>query len=248
MPQDLADLPPLGSSTGSMTEIDAAATKHIKFEIETVQAASFAESTPADAHDVAAARSADPDVLKSRLDQLLKQREAAENSQRVMAGRAKSTGPVPVVQKRRRTEASAKDRTAAANAAASALAFRDGAKAGGQEITKVQVAEGGTKPQPLPWTKEEIRHLKALVASEGAGAWQQKAVQLGTGRTAKAVHTRWLRDTGRIIDLPRGQKNMLNVNMTSEDVDQQAAILDQSAYLLPMVSGSLGLAFAAATD
>jgi hypothetical protein len=59
------------------------------------------------------------------------------------------------------------------------------------------------------------------------------------------VHTRWLRDTGRIIDLPRGQKNMLNGQMDSEDVHKQEAILEQAGYLLPMLSGSLGAAFAA---
>ena len=34
------------------------------------------------------------------------------------------------------------------------------------------------KVPPLPWTKEEIRRLKALVAAEGVGAWQHKAAQL----------------------------------------------------------------------
>ena len=35
-----------------------------------------------------------------------------------------------------------------------------------------------------------------LVEAGGAGDWATKAQALGTGRTAKAVHTRWLRHTG----------------------------------------------------
>jgi hypothetical protein len=61
-------------------------------------------------------------------------------------------------------------------------------------------SSGGSQleaPKPVqPWTDEEVWLLKSIVASEGSGKWQQKADQLGTGRTAKSVHTRWLRATG----------------------------------------------------
>ena len=40
-------------------------------------------------------------------------------------------------------------------------------------------------------------------ASVCPGHWESKAARLGSGRTAKALHTRWLRDEGRIIDRPR---------------------------------------------
>ena len=70
------------------------------------------------------------------------------------------------------------------------------------------------------------------------------ACELGTRRTEKAVHTR-LRDIGRIIYLPCGQKNLLNGQMDSEDVHEQEAILEHAGYLLPMISGSPGAAFAA---
>ena len=45
--------------------------------------------------------------------------------------------------------------------------------------------------------------FKMLVATEGATKWEDKARKLGTGRTAKALHTRWMRDQGRIVDRPR---------------------------------------------
>ena len=48
------------------------------------------------------------------------------------------------------------------------------------------------------WTDEEVEWLRALVARDGPGRWSVKAKQLGTGRTAKALNTRWLRESGRI--------------------------------------------------
>lgn len=232
MPVDLAGLPSLGmlsAAASAAAAVPAAAptastgAAHIQFEIDTVQPASFAAST--DQRDEQSGAAPGQDVLKRRLDQLQK-RVAAQPSS---AGSHNAAGPVPVVQKKRRPVGS--------KSAAGKVAAGPGDGGGGD----------AAKLPPRPWSKEEIRKLKSLVVSDGAGLWQLKADQLGTGRSAKAVHTRWLRDTGRIIDLPRGHKNMLNDHMTSEDVNQQAAILDQSAYLLPMVSGSLGLAFAAQT-
>ena len=60
-----------------------------------------------------------------------------------------------------------------------------------------------TRPSHIPWTKEESEAFKKLVADEGPSKWEDKATKLGTGRTAKALHTRWMRDQGRIIDKPR---------------------------------------------
>eukprot|EP01052_Picozoa_sp_SAG31_P017728 SAG31_NODE_1225_length_9271_cov_10.376472_8_plen_284_part_00 len=258
MPENLADLPSLGSCSGTVSDIDLStltrgANQQIKFELDTVRPASFAESTvAADNQETAPTGMPDADVLKRRLDQLQKRRTSGPRTALSDAAPHKGpSGPVPVVQRRRR----ANGRGQAGGPLADVLTRSSKSGSGaadpgskGMDKVAAKADGGGTKAPPLPWSKEEIRKLKALVAAEGVGAWQQKAAQLGTGRTAKAVHTRWLRDTGRIIDLPRGQKNMLNVHMTSEDVNQQAAILDQSAYLLPMVSGSLGLAFAAATE
>ena len=45
---------------------------------------------------------------------------------------------------------------------------------------------------------EEVERLRARVARDGPGRWSVKAKQLGTGRTAKALNTRWLREAGRI--------------------------------------------------
>jgi len=264
MPENLSELPSLGSCSGTISDIDLSTLtqgtdKQIKFELNTVRPASFAESTVATDHqETAPTGIPDADVLKRRLNQLQKRRKSGPRAAlSKAAGHKVPSGPVPVVQKRQRANGRGQAGGFLADVLASSSESGDGdANPGSNETDKVATKAdsggggggGGTKAPPLPWSKEEIRKLKALVAAEGVGAWQQKAVQLGTGRTAKAVHTRWLRDTGRIIDLPRGQKNMLNVHMTSEDVNQQAAILDQSAYLLPMVSGSLGLAFAAATE
>jgi len=88
------------------------------------------------------------------------------------------------------------------------------------------VVKDPNKPKPKPWTESELAHFRHLVSSqparararwqeltgagvrqldtEGANQWALKAVKLGTGRTAKSLHTRWLRDEGRIVDKPRG--------------------------------------------
>ena len=42
---------------------------------------------------------------------------------------------------------------------------------------------------------------------------ENKAVQLGSGRSAKALHTRWLRDQGRIVDRPRVALTTSNANV-----------------------------------
>eukprot|EP01047_Picozoa_sp_COSAG01_P059679 COSAG01_NODE_7199_length_3308_cov_2.577127_2_plen_269_part_00 len=52
----------------------------------------------------------------------------------------------------------------------------------------------------VAWTASEVQRLHDLVAKEGVGAWAKKAKMLGTGRTAKALNTRWLREIGSITD------------------------------------------------
>ena len=58
-----------------------------------------------------------------------------------------------------------------------------------------------------PWTEDEIAQFRALVKAEGATAWKDKSVKLarlcGNVRTPKALHTRYLREIGRIVDRPR---------------------------------------------
>ena len=65
---------------------------------------------------------------------------------------------------------------------------------------------------------------------------------MSTGRTAKAVHTRWLRESGRIIDMPRGQQSTLG-EVTSIEADRQRTIMETNGHLLPVLTGSLGAAF-----
>lgn len=107
--------------------------------------------------------------------------------------------------------------------------------------TRAAAAPGEKKAPVGPWTKEEDAMLKKLVDEQGEGKWDAKASTMGTGRTSKAVHTRWLRAKGRIIDVPRGCN--MNHEMTSMDAERQAKIMDESAYLLPVLTGSLGAAF-----
>jgi hypothetical protein len=59
------------------------------------------------------------------------------------------------------------------------------------------------RPRPQPWSEDELQQFRSLLKREGANNWAAKAVKLGTGRSAKSLHTRWLREEGRIIDRPR---------------------------------------------
>lgn len=67
------------------------------------------------------------------------------------------------------------------------------------------------KPSPKAWSQEEVAQFKKLIAEEGPGGWEQKSVKLGGVRSAKALHTRWLREQGRIIDRPRGAASQSTV-------------------------------------
>lgn len=70
------------------------------------------------------------------------------------------------------------------------------------------VLKDPNKPKPKPWSEAELEHFRHLLVTEGPNNWQGKASTLGTGRTAKSLHTRWLRDEGRIVDKPRGMAAM----------------------------------------
>jgi len=66
------------------------------------------------------------------------------------------------------------------------------------------VKKDPNRPKPKPWSEAELQHFRRLLQTEGPNNWAKKAITLGTNRTAKSLHTRWLRDEGRIVDKPRG--------------------------------------------
>ena len=70
------------------------------------------------------------------------------------------------------------------------------------------VKKDPNKPKPKPWSESELAHFRKLVKTEGANNWAAKAEKLGTNRSAKSLHTRWLREEGRIVDRPRGAAAM----------------------------------------
>ena len=74
-----------------------------------------------------------------------------------------------------------------------------------QKLKKKRVVKKDPNRQrSKPWTQEELTQFRILLQEDGASNWLSKAEKLGTGRTAKSLHTRWLRDEGRIVDRPRG--------------------------------------------
>lgn len=62
-----------------------------------------------------------------------------------------------------------------------------------------------------PWSEVEIGKFRHLVDTEGATNWKDKSAKLeamcGNKRTPKALHTRYLREIGRIIDRPRKKED-----------------------------------------
>ena len=66
------------------------------------------------------------------------------------------------------------------------------------------VTKDPDKPKPKPWSESELAQFRQLVKTEGPNNWAAKAEKLGTNRSAKSLHTRWLREEGRIVDRPRG--------------------------------------------
>ena len=97
------------------------------------------------------------------------------------------------------------------------------ATTGQPELKKRRVVKRSpSRPSHTPWTKEESEAFKKLVATEGPSKWEDKATKLGTGRTPKALHTRWMRDQGRIIDRPRlkVRKKPMNPELKTEGSTQ----------------------------
>ncbi len=73
------------------------------------------------------------------------------------------------------------------------------------------------RPPPKAWSAAEVDKFKSLIEREGPGGWENKAVQLGSGRSAKALHTRWLREQGRIVDRPRQVLTAGNANVVEQN-------------------------------
>jgi len=85
------------------------------------------------------------------------------------------------------------------------------------------VVKDPNRPKPKPWSETELAYFRQLLAVEGPNNWTSKAQKLGTNRTAKSLHTRWLRDEGRIVDRPRGVAAMREQAMAEQRAQQQAA-------------------------
>ena len=81
-------------------------------------------------------------------------------------------------------------------------------KDGKRQKKRRVVIRDPNKPKPKPWSEEELALFRHLLDTEGPNGWAAKAARLGTNRTAKSLHTRWLRDEGRIVDKPRGMAAM----------------------------------------
>lgn len=79
------------------------------------------------------------------------------------------------------------------------------------------VTRDPNRPPPKAWSAEEVENFKNLIEREGPGGWERKAVQLGSGRSAKALHTRWLREQGRIVDRPRQVLTAGNANVVEQN-------------------------------
>ena len=82
---------------------------------------------------------------------------------------------------------------------------------------------------PKMWAEEEIALFKKMVEEEGPVRWEAKAQRLGTGRTAKALHTRWMRDQGRIVDKPRARPSASERRVRERELAAQAAAMQAAA-------------------
>ena len=91
-----------------------------------------------------------------------------------------------------------------------------------------------TEQPSQPWTEAEIAQFRKLVKEEGATAWKDKSAKLqrlcGNLRTPKALHTRYLREIGRIVDRPRGQDQLSKQQSASSDSKKPGAAATQSNY------------------
>jgi len=100
---------------------------------------------------------------------------------------------------------------------AAAAAAAGGSVQGGKRQKKRRVVvRDPNKPKPKPWSEEELALFRHLLDTEGPNNWAAKAAKLGTNRTAKSLHTRWLRDEGRIVDKPRGMAAMREAEMAAQ--------------------------------
>jgi len=82
------------------------------------------------------------------------------------------------------------------------------------------VKKDPNKPKPKPWSASELDLFRQLVKTEGPNNWAAKAEKLGTNRSAKSLHTRWLREEGRIVDRPRGVAAMRQHEAQTARADQ----------------------------
>ncbi len=123
------------------------------------------------------------------------------------AGRYANKAASSAIEKRRHPTPATEGATGEAAAASNGAGRRDPPRydTAGKKLKKRRVVKRDpNKPKPKPWSETELQQFRHLLATEGPTDWQGKAQKLGTGRTAKSLHTRWLRDEGRIIDKPRG--------------------------------------------
>lgn len=100
-------------------------------------------------------------------------------------------------------------------------------KAGKKQRKKRVVIKDPNRPKPKPWSEGELAHFRHLLAAEGPNNWTAKAAELGqlfgSARSAKSLHTRWLRDEGRIVDKPRGMAAMLQRQREEKEAERAAA-------------------------
>jgi len=73
------------------------------------------------------------------------------------------------------------------------------------------VKKDPNRTRPKPWSQAELATFRQLIQQYGPKDWKHKALLLGTNRTAKSLHTRWLREQGRIIDRPRRRREDNNL-------------------------------------
>ena len=114
---------------------------------------------------------------------------------------------------------SASARASSTETASTSVSSSDPEEAGDESEPKRRrriVNRDPNRPSPKAWSVEEVDKFKILIEREGPGGWENKAVQLGSGRSAKALHTRWLREQGRIVDRPRQALTSGNANVVEQ--------------------------------
>lgn len=84
------------------------------------------------------------------------------------------------------------------------------------------------------WSKEDEERLYVLVAETGEAGWKKKAEALGTGRTAKSVHSKYQRMTGKVKPRPRkAAKNLKCEEGMSAPPSKPTPLLLPSASAAP---------------